>query len=192
MLVIDCNKRNQLKVEEIEKTYTQEKIMAKVKSSGKPFRMQKSEYKWVECKEEGCIEEVKIDSTAEAGMCWRCTMKMVDIPAMLRKPVDKDGEEKIRRHRGWRFMKEYVDSEGNVFFRGVEQLELKGKKEPTVIEPKKKKTAFEKERDRAAKEAKLAAKHERKLVKQNKLNGNGKKNGKGKYTNKPKGVRNKK
>lgn len=168
--------------------------MTKIKRNTKPFRMQKSEFKWVECREDGCFNEVRIDSESVAGVCWRCTMKMAGIPDMLKKPVDKDGNEKIRRHRGWRFMKEYVDCEGNVFFRGEEQPELKGTKEPTVIEPKKKKTVFEKNQERAAKEAKLAKRHEKKLEK---LNSTPKKrgpkpNGKGKYANKPKGVRNKK
>ena len=54
--------------------------------------------------------------------------------------------------RGWAFMKEYVDKEGNVYHRGVEQPKLKGTLKPTVIKPKPSKprlTKAEKQRIRA-------------------------------------------
>jgi len=166
--------------------------MTRIKRGNKPFKMKKSEYKWVLCIK-GCGEEVRIDGGATGGVCWKCTQQMAGWPEILLKAKKKEEENKIHRHRGWKFMKEYVDSAGNVFFRGEEQVELKGTKEPTVIEPKKKKTGFEKEQERVAKQAKLAARHERKLEKLNKLNGKGKKKtGKGTYANKPKGIRNKK
>ena len=39
----------------------------------------------------------------------------------------------IKKPRGWHFMAEFVDSEGNVYFKGVEQPELKGTLSPTII-----------------------------------------------------------
>ncbi len=37
------------------------------------------------------------------------------------------------RPRGWRWMKEFVDSEGNVYHKGVEQPKLKGKRQITDV-----------------------------------------------------------
>jgi len=39
----------------------------------------------------------------------------------------------IKKPRGWHFMNEFVDSEGNVYHKGVEQPELKGTLTPTII-----------------------------------------------------------
>ena len=134
----------------------------------------KAEMKWVSCMN-GCGEEVQIDADSRGAICWRCVQKMAGPPESLLRAKKKEEENKIRRHRGWKFMKEYVDSEGNVFFRGEEQPKLKGTKEPTVIKPKEKKSAFEREQDRVAKQKKLAARYQRK---QEKLNGKKKKRGK--------------
>ena len=41
--------------------------------------------------------------------------------------------------RGWQFMKEFVDAQGNVFYKGVEQPKLKGTLDPTKPKPEKKK-----------------------------------------------------
>ena len=38
----------------------------------------------------------------------------------------------------WHFMNEFVDKDGNVFHKGVEQPKLKGTLPPTKVEPKKK------------------------------------------------------
>ena len=42
------------------------------------------------------------------------------------------------RPAGWHFMNEFVDSDGNVFHKGVEQPKLKGTLAPTKVTPKKK------------------------------------------------------
>ena len=42
------------------------------------------------------------------------------------------------RPAGWHFMNEFVDKDGNVFHKGVEQPDLKGTLPPTKVEPKKK------------------------------------------------------
>ena len=44
------------------------------------------------------------------------------------------------RPSGWHFMKEFVDKDGNVFHKGVEQPKLKGTLPPTKVKPKKKPT----------------------------------------------------
>jgi len=42
------------------------------------------------------------------------------------------------RPAGWHFMNEFVDKDGNVFHKGVEQPDLKGTLPPTKVDPKKK------------------------------------------------------
>ena len=42
------------------------------------------------------------------------------------------------RPAGWHFMNEFVDSDGNVFHKGVEKPKLKGTLAPTKVTPKKK------------------------------------------------------
>jgi hypothetical protein len=50
--------------------------------------------------------------------------------------------------RGWRFMKEFVHTDGTVYFKGVEQPELKGTKEVTTIAAKPKKTKAQKKQEK--------------------------------------------
>ena len=45
---------------------------------------------------------------------------------------------KTGRPSGWHFMKEFVDKDGTVFHKGVEQPKLKGTLSPTKVKPKKK------------------------------------------------------
>ena len=42
------------------------------------------------------------------------------------------------RPAGWHWMAEFVDKDGNVFHKGVEQPDLKGTLPPTKVDPKKK------------------------------------------------------
>ena len=44
------------------------------------------------------------------------------------------------RPAGWHWMAEFVDKDGNVFHKGVEQPKLKGTLPPTKVKPPKKKT----------------------------------------------------
>ena len=50
---------------------------------------------------------------------------------------DKVIKIKSGRPAGWHFMSEFVDKDGNVFHKGVEQPELKGTLKPTKIQKKK-------------------------------------------------------
>lgn len=45
--------------------------------------------------------------------------------------------------KGWRFMKEFVHTNGKVYYKGIEQESLFGTLDPTVIELKKKLSKFE-------------------------------------------------
>ena len=64
---------------------------------------------------------VKVDSEAVGAICWICVEKMVGPPKEMK--TYSSG-----RPRGWQFMKVFVDKNLNVFYRGVEQPDLKGTK----------------------------------------------------------------
>lgn len=89
-----------------------------------------------------CDNWSRVDNSAIAVLCWRCTAELVGMP-----------EEKIAapisdKPKGWKFMKIFVAKDGTVFYKGIEQPDLKGTLEPTVIEvkePKKKLSKQEKE-----------------------------------------------
>ena len=51
---------------------------------------------------------------------------------------EKPKRVKTGRPSGWHFMGEFVDKDGTVYHKGVEQPKLKGTLKPTVIKPKKK------------------------------------------------------
>ena len=53
-------------------------------------------------------------------------------------PKEKTTRVKSGRPAGWHFMNEFVDKNGNVFHKGVEQPKLKGTLSPTKIKPAKK------------------------------------------------------
>lgn len=88
--------------------------------------------------------------------CWKCVQRGVEPPRGFI-PYDpntrtfKGVNPNIKRPRGWKFMAEFVDSEGNVFKRGVEQPKLKNTLEPTKIK-KSKKTKKQENRDDILKE----------------------------------------
>ena len=77
-----------------------------------------------------CKQWVKVTENTTAVLCSKCTGKTVPPPEMRKGYVSKG------RPRGWQFMKEFVDKDGNVFYKGVEQKKLKGTKPATKIEPK--------------------------------------------------------
>lgn len=64
-------------------------------------------------------------------LCWKCTSAIVGPPEI------KSSAKSTGRPRGWQFMAEFVDKDGRVYHKGVEQPDLKGTLEPTTIEPKK-------------------------------------------------------
>ena len=71
----------------------------------------------------------KVDSSAVSVLCWRCSMKGTT-------PPDVKTSVKSDKPRGWKFMKEYVHTDGTVYHKGVEIPELKGTLEVTVIKSK--------------------------------------------------------
>ena len=65
--------------------------------------------------------------------CSICVLKMVGMPNETKQVKPKTG-----RPAGWHWMAEFVDKDGNVFHKGVEQPKLKGTLPPTKVKPKKK------------------------------------------------------
>ena len=92
---------------------------------------QKSTYKYryMECRECGKMDHAGTD--ASAITCWRCVNKMVD-PPEIKAMAKRSG-----KPAGWHFMKEFVDKDGKVYHRGIEQPKLKGTLPPTKIQKKK-------------------------------------------------------
>jgi len=88
-----------------------------------------------------CNEWSEISPESVAVLCSTCVNKTVGPPEI------KGGYISKGRPRGWQFMKEFVDPQGNVFHKGKEQVELKGTLQPTKIDttPKKKLSKNEKE-----------------------------------------------
>jgi hypothetical protein len=64
--------------------------------------------------------------------CSYCTLQLVGFPEDSTSTYKSTG-----RPAGWHWMNEFVDKDGNVFHKGVEQPKLKGTLEPTVVKRKK-------------------------------------------------------
>jgi phage FluMu protein Com len=80
----------------------------------------------------------KVDIKAVKVKCWKCVSKMVKGPEI--KSVIKSD-----KPRGWKFMKEYVHTDGTVYHKGVEQTALKGTLPTSVIEVKEEKKKLTKQ-----------------------------------------------
>jgi len=80
-----------------------------------------------------CNEWSEVGPSTTAVLCHKCVNKTVGPPEI------RGGYKSSGRLRGWQFMKVFVDKQGNVFHKGVEQPKLKGTLEPTKPKPEKKK-----------------------------------------------------
>ena len=88
-----------------------------------------------------CTNCVEVSGDTTSVLCYKCTMKTVP------QPKQNKGYVSSGRPRGWQFMKLFVDKEGNVFQKGIEQPKLKGTLPATVIKPSNKKKLSKKEKD---------------------------------------------
>ena len=133
----------------------------KINKRGSKFS-DKPSFKWVVCSK--CkAEEVKVSEEAISAICSICVQRMIPPPVFKSQEAPKS----TGRPRGWQFMKLFVDRDGNVFHKGVEQPKMKGKLPPTDVKTNGKKSRFEREQDRLAKETKLAKKYQKKQEKKN-------------------------
>jgi len=80
----------------------------------------------------------RVDSSAVKVICWRCVCKLAPGPE-IKSNVKSD------KPRGWKFMKEYVHTDGTVYYKGIEQPELKGTMKPTGNLPKPEKKKISKQ-----------------------------------------------
>ena len=86
---------------------------------------------YMDCKVTGDpVANVSMEAVSVVGS--RAVMGMVGMPK------DKPQRVATGRPAGWHFMNEFVDKDGNVFHKGVEQPKLKGTLSPTKVTPKKK------------------------------------------------------
>ena len=74
----------------------------------------------------------RVSSTAHSYICSSCVTRMIPIEA------DKPQRVSSGRPSGWHFMKEFVDKDGKVFHKGVEQPKLFGTLPATEVKPRKK------------------------------------------------------
>ena len=78
-----------------------------------------------------CTSWNKVGLNVTAVLCSKCVNRVVEPPTFTPryKPTG--------RPKGWQWMNEYVDDNGNVYHKGKEQPKLKGTIKPTKIEIKK-------------------------------------------------------
>jgi len=98
-------------------------------------------YRYMACKECGQDCVAGLASVSMVGSA--CVQEQVCPPEISSQRTSSG------RPQGWHFMVEFVDKDGSVFFRGVEQPDLKGTLEPTKVEPKKRIRKKDKERARS-------------------------------------------
>tara|TARA_A100001391_G_scaffold93030_1_gene61561 strand:- start:421 stop:798 length:378 start_codon:yes stop_codon:yes gene_type:complete len=79
-----------------------------------------------------CGRWVEVDTNAHKVTCAYCVQLAVGFPEDIEKPKPSG------RPAGWHWMNEFVDKDGNVFHKGIEQPKLKGTLPPTKIKTKKK------------------------------------------------------
>lgn len=76
-----------------------------------------------------CNEQVQVDNSTVSVLCWKCLALLMPMPEE-KKPTGYP--------RGWKFMSEFVDKDGNVYHKGELQQDLFGTLSPTEIKETKK------------------------------------------------------
>jgi len=76
-----------------------------------------------------CNEQVEVDDSTVSVLCWKCLALLMPMPEE-KKPTGYP--------RGWKFMSEFVDKDGNVYHKGQLQQDLFGTLPPTEIKETKK------------------------------------------------------
>lgn len=107
----------------------------------------------MECRR--CGQMTPCSPNATSVLCSECVRELYEKDFPFKPNL---GYVPTGRPRGWAFMKEYVDKDGNVYHRGIEQPKLKGTLKPSVIKtkpPKKRLSKKEKERIRVDALAKI-------------------------------------
>ena len=100
---------------------------------------------------DGCGTYERVSEETISVRCWKCVLRITGMPEEPSKYVPTG------RPAGWHFIKEFVDTDGNVFHKGKEQPKLKDTLPPTKVKPKKK-------TKRRSKEQILIDRHNKKKV----------------------------
>ena len=94
----------------------------------------------VECQNCGALQpNVPVGTIVK--MCFDCVREAIE-------PATTVYNKRQGYPKGWKFMKVFVYSDGTVYYKGVEQPELKGSLEPTALEPKVKKSKAQKAQEK--------------------------------------------
>jgi len=100
----------------------------RTKRTGSSSLLTRKSSKILKCKNVACKNRVTVDIKCEAVICWECVARSV--PG----PIIKKQYEKSTKPAGWAFMNEFVDADGTVYHKGIEQKKLKGKVAITDVE----------------------------------------------------------
>ena len=94
---------------------------------------------YMDCKITGePVKNVSTDATSVIGDKALTSRMYKMFPETFESKL-KPQRKKTGRPAGWHWMAEFVDKDGNVFHKGVEQPKLKGTLKPTKVKPPKKK-----------------------------------------------------
>ena len=102
---------------------------------GKLLRNKDTKYQDLPCKICGRMQ-YDVPGDVVKITCWLCVAREVGMPEELEPKSDP-------KPRGWHLRKEFVDKDGTVYHRGVEQPELFGTLKSSAVKPKIKKTKME-------------------------------------------------
>jgi len=103
----------------------------------------------------GCKQRMEVDITVKAILCGNCTMKkMLKEYGVPQGALPKKNKGSVKPP-GWHFYKEFVDTDGKVYHKGIEQPKLKDTKKPTKIKPIKKKAKALSDNDKLKKQGEI-------------------------------------
>ena len=106
-----------------------------------------------------CMSCGRYETVGELATGVRCS-RCVNMRMSNKYPYEEPKSYKpTGRPPGWHWMAEFVDKEGNVFYKGKEQPKLKGTLKPTKVKPPKKRKI-----KRRTKQQMLVARHKEKKV----------------------------
>ena len=92
---------------------------------------------YMQCK--SCFDYVTVSEDASAVTCSSCIASTIPWPKTITQ------YKSTGRPAGWHWMAEFVDKDGNVFYKGKEQPKLKGTLTPTKVKPSKKRKKINKD-----------------------------------------------
>ena len=133
----------------------------KIKHGESASSMKEHTTKMVLCSKCNEVEE-EVEHDAISVICWKCCQKAcpVDPKYLTQKTAQQQNPDSVKP-RGWRFMKEFVDTDGTVYHGGEIMPELKGTLPVTDIASIKAKQK-EKSKDRKAHKAEREVKKQAK------------------------------